>query len=122
MQEFYSEDFQIYPLSAITGEGLDRLQEVVYEQLGISRVYTKSPAKPVDYDDPIVLPNGSKVIEAAMALHKEFAQDFKSARIWGANWYDGQTLVVMMWFTMAMFWSFMCSLDELKTHLFYECE
>ena len=36
LQEFYSEDFQIYPLSAITGEGLDRLQEVVYKQLGIS--------------------------------------------------------------------------------------
>ena len=92
LHEFYSEDFQIYPLSALTGEGLDRLQEVVYAQLGIFRVYTKSPAKPVDYEDPIVLPNGSRVIEAAMALHKEFAQDFKSARIWGANWYDGQTV------------------------------
>ena len=92
LREFYSEDFQIYPLSAITGEGLDRLQKVVYQQLGISRVYTKSPAKPVDYEDPIVLPSGSKVIEAAMALHKEFAQDFKSARIWGDNWYDGQTV------------------------------
>ena len=92
LREFYSEEFQIYPLSAVTGEGLDQLQEVVYKQLGISRVYTKSPAKPVDYEDPIVLPTGSKVIEAAMALHKEFAQEFKSARIWGANWYDGQTV------------------------------
>ena len=92
LREFYADHFQIYPLSAITGEGLDSLQEVVYKQLGISRVYTKSPAKPVDYEDPIVLPNGSKVIEAAMALHKEFAQDFKSARIWGDNWYDGQTV------------------------------
>ena len=92
LHEFYAEHFQIYPLSATTGEGLDQLQEVVYKLLGISRVYTKSPAKPIDYEDPIVLPNGSKVIEAAMALHKEFAQDFKSARIWGANWYDGQTV------------------------------
>ena len=92
LDEFYSEELQIYPLSAMTGEGLERLQEAVYAQLGISRVYTKSPAKPVDYEDPIVLPNGSRVIEAAMTLHKEFAQDFKSARIWGANWYDGQTV------------------------------
>jgi ribosome-interacting GTPase 1 len=92
LREFYGDHFQIYPLSAITAEGLDQLQEVVYQQLGISRVYTKSPAKPIDYEDPIVLPNGSKVIEAAMALHKEFAQDFKSARIWGDNWYDGQTV------------------------------
>ena len=92
LREFYAEDFQIYPLSAITGEGLDQLQAVVYKQLDISRVYTKSPAKPVDYEDPIVLPTGSKVIEAAMALHKEFAQEFKTARIWGSNWYDGQTV------------------------------
>ena len=92
LNEFYAEDFPIYPLSAITGEGLDPLQQVVYKQLDISRVYTKSPAKPIDYEDPIVLPNGSKVIEAAMALHKEFAQEFKSARSWGTNWYDGQTV------------------------------
>ncbi len=88
--EFYADDFQIYPLSTITGEGLDRLQKTIYEQLNILRVYTKSPGKPVDYEDPIVLPISSTVIDAARALHKDFAEDFKSARIWGPNWYDGQ--------------------------------
>ena len=92
LREFYADDFQIYPLSAVTGEGLDRLQKQIYEQLKILRVYTKSPGKPVDYEDPIVLLIGETVIDAARALHKDFAEDFKFARIWGAKWHDGQAV------------------------------
>ncbi|MCZ6676084.1 MAG: 50S ribosome-binding GTPase [Candidatus Poribacteria bacterium] len=90
LQEFYADEFQIYPLSATNGQGLDRLQKAVYTQLEILRVYTKSPGKPVDYEDPIVLLIGSTVIDAATALHKDFAENFKFARIWGPNWHDGQ--------------------------------
>jgi small GTP-binding protein len=90
LREFYADQFQIYPLSAITGEGLDRLQKAIYEQLEILRIYTKAPGKLVDREDAIVLPIGSTVIDAAMTLHKDFAENFKYARIWGVNWHDGQ--------------------------------
>ena len=92
LREFYGDDFPIYPLSAITGKGLDSLQKAVYEQLEIVRVYTKAPGKPVDPEDPIVLRIGGTVIDAAMLLHKDFAESFKFARIWGPNWHDGQTV------------------------------
>ncbi len=92
LREFYTDDFPIFPLSAITGEGIDVLQKAMYEQMEILRVYTKSPGKPVDPEDPIVLPINGTVIEAAMSLHKDFAENFKYARIWGVNWHDGQTV------------------------------
>jgi ribosome-interacting GTPase 1 len=92
LREFYADDFPIYPLSAITGEEIDELRIAIYEQMEILRVYTKSPAEPVDPKDPIVLPINGTVIEAATMLHKDFAENFKYARIWGVNWHDGQTV------------------------------
>lgn len=89
LTEFYGEDLQIYPISAETGEGKDALLQAFYETLDIVRVYPKAPGKPIERDDPIVLPNGSTVLDAALGLHKDFAE-FKFARIWGPEWHDGQ--------------------------------
>ena len=89
LSEFYGDDLQIYALSAETGEGKDEFLHGLYEILDIVRVYPKAPGKNVERDDPIVLPNGATVLDAALGLHKDFA-DFKFARIWGPEWHDGQ--------------------------------
>ena len=92
LSEFYGETFEIYPLSAATGEGRDHLEKAIYDKLEILRVYTKTPGKRVDRDDPLVLPMGSTVIDAAMRLHRDFAANLKFARVWGVNWHDGQSV------------------------------
>ena len=92
LHEFYGDEFEIYPLSAITGEGFEALQKAIYAQLEILRVYTKAPGKPADPEDPIVLPIGSTVLDAAALLHKDFGEHFKFARIWGPKWHDGQAV------------------------------
>ena len=89
LTEFYGGDLQIYPISAETGEGKETLLHALYNTLNIVRVYPKAPGKPIERDDPIVLPNGSTVLDAALGLHKDFAE-FKFARIWGSEWHDGQ--------------------------------
>ena len=89
LTEFYGEEFPIYSISAETGEGKDALLEGLYNTLDIVRVYPKAPGKPIERDAPIVLPNGATVLDAAMGLHKDFAE-FKFARIWGPEWHDGQ--------------------------------
>ena len=89
LTEFYGEELHIYPISAETGEGKDVLLEGLYNTLDIVRVYPKAPGKPIERDDPIVLPNGATVLDAALGLHKDFAE-FKFARIWGPEWHDGQ--------------------------------
>ena len=68
------------------------MEKAIYDKLEILRVYTKSPGKRVDRDDPIVLPMGSTVIDAAMRLHRDFAANLKFARVWGVNWHDGQSV------------------------------
>ena len=91
LKEFYGETLQIYPISAETGAGKEVLQQGLYEALEILRVYPKAPGKAIERDDPIVLPVGSTVLDAAVGLHKDF-EGFKFARIWGPEWHDGQSV------------------------------
>ncbi len=91
LKEFYDDMFQIHPISAETGAGKEGLSQAIYTELDILRIYPKAPGKAVEGDDPIVLPNGSTVLDTAMELHKDFAE-FKFARIWGPHWHDGQSV------------------------------
>ncbi|MFQ6044128.1 MAG: GTPase [Candidatus Poribacteria bacterium] len=92
LRELYAEEFPVIPISAETGDGLTQLKEQIYKSLDIIRVYTKAPSKPADKADPIILPKGSTVIDAAEQLHKDFASEMKYARIWGQGKYDGQSV------------------------------
>ena len=91
LKEFYGETFQIYPVSAETEDGKAEFLRGLYDALEILRVYPKAPGKAVERDDPIVLPVGSTVLDAAVGLHKDF-EEFKFARIWGPEWHDGQSV------------------------------
>ena len=89
LTEFYGDAVPIYAISAETGYGKAELLQGIYDILDIVRVYPKAPGKKLKRDDPIVLPNGATVLDAALGLHKDF-EDFKFARIWGPKWHDGQ--------------------------------
>jgi ribosome-interacting GTPase 1 len=81
----------LLPISATTGRNLERLKQVVFEQLEIIRVYSKAPGKDPDLDAPFVLKKGSTVEDFAGKVHQDFLQNLKSARVWGsAALYDGQ--------------------------------
>ena len=81
------------PLLMVSAEhhiGLEELKRQLYDSLGILRVYTKRPGKPPDLDDPVVLKQGSTVVDAAYHLHKDFAASLQFARLWNKTGYDGQ--------------------------------
>ncbi len=72
-----------------TGAGLESLRPAVFNMLHIIRVYTKTPGGKPDMTDPIILAEGSQIEAAAAAVHKDFAQRLKYARIWGSGKFDG---------------------------------
>jgi hypothetical protein len=84
--------FELLPVSATTGQGMDRLRDRLYEILDVIRVYTKKPGKPPEWDQPYTCPRNSRVIDLARLVHREIAESFKFARIWGTGVYDGQTV------------------------------
>ena len=55
-------------------------------------MYTKRPGKPADRNRPFTLPHGATIRDLARTIHKDLVEDLKSARVWGANVFDGQTV------------------------------
>ena len=66
------------------------MKSKIHRLLGIVRVYTKAPGRPMDRDEPIILKKGDTVMDAARAIHKDLVRDLKYARLWGSNRFDGQ--------------------------------
>ena len=83
-------EFTVVPTSVLDDESLERFKAAIFDMLDAIRVFTKRVGHDVDYSDPIVLPVGSTVEDAAMALHKDFAHKLQFAKIWGEGKFEGQ--------------------------------
>lgn len=93
LHEFCTFDFPEYAISAETGQGLDELRRAIYEALDVVRVYTKLPTrKEPDFDKPYTVRRGGSVLDVAEQIHKDLAENFKYARVWGAHVHDGVTV------------------------------
>ena len=86
LREFYDVHFEILPISAHTGEGMEYFPRTIFERLDLVRVYTKAPGKKVDFaTPPYVLNTGSTVLDAARAVHRDFVHTLKYARVWSTG-------------------------------------
>ncbi|AHF80442.1 OBG GTPase family GTP-binding protein [Thermococcus paralvinellae] len=80
----YGDRFKIVPVSAEKGINIDAVKDALYELADIIRVFTKSPGEEPAYP-PIALKKGSTVLDVAKRIHKDFAKNFKYARVWGKS-------------------------------------
>jgi len=90
LRDLYKEKFPIISVSAKELKGIEELKRKIYETLDIIRVYTKAPGKPFDESDPVILKKGDKVLDAAISIHKDFAQTLKYTRMWRKNKFEGK--------------------------------
>jgi ribosome-interacting GTPase 1 len=84
---------QSYPAICVSAKedlNLEEMKKEIFAILDLVRAYTKAPGKNPDLDDPVILAQGSTVLDFASQIHKDFAQKLKYARIWGKEKYDGQ--------------------------------
>lgn len=89
-REAVGTDLPFFPVSALTGAGLEALRGVLFRELKRIRVYGKEPGHKPDMDRPFVLPEGATIHDLAVHVHKEIAERMKFARIWGHAKFDGQ--------------------------------
>jgi ribosome-interacting GTPase 1 len=89
LSELLEGELPIIAVSAVKGTGLEELKQELFRMLDIIRVYTKTPGQKPDMSDPIVLPKGSTLEDAAIEVHKDFKAKLKFARIWGSGKHDG---------------------------------
>jgi hypothetical protein len=79
-------------VSCADGTGLQDLPRILFEGLGVLRVYTKRPGYKFERTAPYILRAGASVLDAAKEIHKDFAERLKTARIWGSAKHDGQAV------------------------------
>ena len=96
-QELESVFGDTYPVMMVSAEeevGLVELGEEIFQALRVIRVYTKAPREKLEQFervDPLVLPVGSTVAEAAEQVHRHLGRGLKYALLWGdSGKFDGQ--------------------------------
>jgi hypothetical protein len=82
LKEYFGQSTAFFPASALRGDGLEDLRKKIFLLLDIIRAYSKVPGKKADHNDPFSLKRGTTVIDLARAVHKDFFEKFKYARLW----------------------------------------
>lgn len=90
LQREYGSRLPVVMAAVLEGVGVDELKAAIFKALDKVRVYTKAPGGEPDYNAPIVMAQGSKVEDAAQALHRDWARRLRYAVLWGSGKFDGQ--------------------------------
>jgi len=81
----------LIPISCKEKQGLEKLGDHIFKMLRIIRVYPKEPGEKEPSPKPLVIDEGTTVIEAAKKLHSKLYKEFRYARVWGSSAkYPGQ--------------------------------
>ena len=74
---------------------IERLKELIFENLDLMRVYLKEPNKEADLNVPLIVRKDSLVSDVCNKLHKDFISKFKFCRVWGkSSKFPGQRLML----------------------------
>ncbi len=73
------------PISAKTGEGLDRLRQQIFEKLDVARVYLKPQHGTADMERPLVVKKGAEIADVCREVHRAFEKNFRYASVWGPS-------------------------------------
>ncbi|MFZ0392104.1 MAG: GTPase [Calditrichia bacterium] len=88
--ELLEREWPLVKISAANRQNLEELQKIIFQELKLICVYAKPPGEEADLTAPFALRRGATVLDFAESVHKDFAENLKTARIWGSNVYDGQ--------------------------------
>jgi len=80
---------KLLPVSATNDMNLHILKEMIFQTLGVMRVYSKLPGKKPDLDAPFILTKGSTTLNLAEKVHREFVSKLRYAKLWRGEEYKG---------------------------------
>ena len=73
------------PVSAETNVNIGALKEEIYKRLDFIRVYMKPKGEDADMKEPLIVRNGSNVLDVCNKLHRRMKDDLRYAQIWGKS-------------------------------------
>jgi hypothetical protein len=72
-------------VSAAKGTNLDALKEEIFKKLNLLRIFLKEAGKKADLKEPLIMRRSCAVRDVCLKLHKDFANKFRFARVWGKS-------------------------------------
>ncbi len=82
-------------ISAENNFHLTELKDLIFDRLDFIRIYLKEPKKEADMLEPLIITRHSTIGDVCSKLHKDFAQKFRFARVWGKSTkFPGQRLML----------------------------
>ncbi len=87
IEEELTERFGEPPImvSAHSGYRIDDMKDAIFDNLGFMRVYLKPVGGPADMDEPLIVRNPATVEDVCDRLHRDFADKFRYAKVWGSS-------------------------------------
>jgi ribosome-interacting GTPase 1 len=82
LEEFLAGRVAVVAVSCEKKLGLEQLGAVLFNALGVIRVYTKQPGAREPSQRPFTLRRGATLADLARSIHTDFEQDFAFARVW----------------------------------------
>jgi small GTP-binding protein len=78
------------PVSSLRGTNMERLKEMIWDELRLIRVYMKKAGRRPDLDEPLVMREKASVKDICLRIHRDFESRFRFARVWGSGRFPGQ--------------------------------
>lgn len=80
----YEKEYDVL-ISAETGENLEELKQLIFEKMGLIRIYMKEKGGDPDKDEPLILREGNSVGSALEKLPGDMKDRFKDAKVTGPS-------------------------------------
>jgi len=77
--------FKFVPVSAESNVNISALKEEIYQRLDFVRIYMRRRTGETDYEEPMIVRNGSSVLEVCNKVHRNIKDEFRYALIWGKS-------------------------------------
>jgi ribosome-interacting GTPase 1 len=82
LEQFVAGRLPVVAVSCEKKQGLDQLGSVLFDTLGVIRIYTKQPGAREPSQRPFTLRRGATLADLARNIHSDFERDFSFARVW----------------------------------------
>jgi len=77
--------YKFVPISAEGGINIAALKEEIYKKLDFVRIYMRRRTGETDFKEPMIVKNGSSVLEVCNKVHRNIKDEFRYALIWGKS-------------------------------------
>ena len=73
------------PISTNTNKNITLLKNKIYNILNFVQIYMKPQGKQTDYEEPMIIRKGDKIVDVCNKIHRNLKTDFRYAKISGKS-------------------------------------